>query len=135
MFSWLRKLFGGSQQAFQGSSELEIEDLKEGAGELADYGKEVAVHYSGWLYDPDKAQNKGRKFDSSLDRAEPFNFIVGAGHVIAGWDQGVRGMRVGGRRRLVIPPALAYGERGAGGVIPANASLVFEVELLEVKSL
>ncbi|MBL8489600.1 MAG: FKBP-type peptidyl-prolyl cis-trans isomerase [Rhodocyclaceae bacterium] len=105
---------------------LVIEDFSDGAGDEAVPGKRVSVHYTGWLTD-------GRKFDSSKDRNEPFEFPLGAGHVISGWDQGVAGMKVGGRRRLTIPPQLGYGARGAGGVIPPNATLVFEVELLGVR--
>ena len=95
-----------------------------GTGDTATSGQNVAVHYTGWLFDPAAPDNKGRKFDSSRDRGEPFRFLLGAGHVIAGWDQGVVGMRVGGQRRLTIPPELGYGARGAGGVIPPNATLV-----------
>jgi len=104
---------------------LVIEDLGVGAGDAAAAGRSVTVHYTGWLAD-------GTKFDSSRDRGEPFVFPLGARHVIAGWDEGVQGMRVGGVRRLTIPPALGYGARGAGGVIPPHATLVFEVELLGV---
>jgi FKBP-type peptidyl-prolyl cis-trans isomerase len=103
-----------------------------GTGETATAGRNVEVHYTGWLFDAAAADNKGRKFDSSRDRGEPFRFQLGAGHVIAGWDQGVQGMKVGGHRTLVIPPELGYGARGAGGVIPPNATLVFDVELLGV---
>jgi len=91
------------------------------------------VHYTGWLYDSAAPENKGAKFDSSRDRGVPFGFFLGAGKVIKGWDQGVVGMKVGGQRRLVIPPQLGYGERGAGGVIPPNATLIFDVELVDVK--
>jgi FKBP-type peptidyl-prolyl cis-trans isomerase len=104
-----------------------------GEGDLAEAGREVVVHYTGWLFDEAAPENKGRKFDSSRDLGEPFVFPLGAGHVIKGWDQGVAGMRVGGQRTLVIPPELGYGARGAGGVIPPNATLVFDVELLGVR--
>lgn len=107
------------------TTELIIEDITIGEGIEATPGKEVTVHYTGWLTD-------GQKFDSSKDRFQPFSFPLGAGHVIKGWDQGVAGMKVGGVRKLTIPPALGYGARGAGGVIPPNAVLVFEVELLKI---
>jgi FKBP-type peptidyl-prolyl cis-trans isomerase len=107
-------------------SELIIEELSVGQGDEATTGKTVVVHYTGWLTD-------GTKFDSSKDRNEPFDFPLGAGYVIRGWDQGVAGMKVGGTRKLTIPPEMGYGSRGAGGVIPPNATLVFEVELLAVK--
>jgi FKBP-type peptidyl-prolyl cis-trans isomerase len=110
-----------------------MSDLKQGTGETATAGHLVTVHYTGWLHDPAAPENKGRKFDSSRDRGEPFQFELGAGHVIAGWDRGVAGMKVGGQRRLTIPPELGYGARGAGGVIPPNATLVFDVELLAVE--
>jgi FKBP-type peptidyl-prolyl cis-trans isomerase len=112
---------------------LTIHDDKVGAGATAAPGKQVLVHYTGWLYDAGKDGNKGKKFDSSRDRGEPFAFRLGAGEVIRGWDTGFEGMRVGGQRTLVIPPALGYGARGAGGVIPPNATLIFEVELLDVR--
>ena len=105
---------------------LQTEDLETGNGAAAEKGRTVSVHYTGWLTD-------GRKFDSSKDRNQPFDFPLGAGHVIRGWDEGVVGMREGGRRKLTIPPEMGYGARGAGGVIPPNATLVFEVELLNVK--
>jgi len=111
-------------------SGLQIEDLVLGAGDPAASGKDVLVHYSGWLTGPDG--KPGRKFDSSHDRHEPFGFALGQGGVIAGWEEGVVGMRIGGKRRLLIPPALGYGEFGAGGVIPPNATLLFDIELLEV---
>jgi len=96
-------------------------------------GKTVVVHYTGWLYDPAAADKHGNKFDSSLDRGQPFSFPLGGQRVIRGWDQGVAGMKVGGKRTLIIPPDMGYGARGAGNVIPPNATLVFDVELLEVK--
>ncbi|MFN3450192.1 MAG: FKBP-type peptidyl-prolyl cis-trans isomerase [Roseococcus sp.] len=111
---------------------LKMEDLTKGEGAMALAGKRVEVHYTGWLHDPKAPETKGRKFDSSRDRGEPFAFPLGEGRVIAGWDRGVAGMRVGGHRRLTIPPEMGYGARGAGGVIPPNATLVFEVELLAV---
>jgi FKBP-type peptidyl-prolyl cis-trans isomerase FkpA len=110
-------------------SGLQYQDTVEGAGEVATKGADVSVHYTGWLYDNGE---KGAKFDSSKDRGTPFGFPLGAGHVIRGWDEGVQGMKVGGTRVLVIPPELGYGARGAGGVIPPNATLMFEVELLGV---
>lgn len=112
------------------ASGLDYEDNQLGDGETAVAGQEVSVHYTGWLY-PDETQ--GAKFDSSKDRQSPFVFSLGAGRVIKGWDEGVAGMRVGGIRTLIIPPALGYGARGAGGVIPPNATLKFEVELLGVR--
>jgi peptidylprolyl isomerase len=108
---------------------LQIIEVKEGTGPSA-AGKTAVVHYTGWLY---QNGQKGAKFDSSVDRNEPFEFPVGAGRVIKGWDEGVAGMKVGGKRTLIIPPALGYGARGAGGVIPPNATLMFDVELLGVK--
>ena len=107
-------------------------DLQTGAGTEALSGRRVIVNYSGWLFDPARPEQKGTQFDSSVGR-EPFAFTLGTGAVIRGWDKGVEGMRVGGKRRLIIPPDLAYGERGAGGVIPPNATLVFDVELLNVE--
>lgn len=107
------------------SSELIIEDLSVGSGSEAQAGNRVTVHYTGWL-------TNGTKFDSSVDRNDPFDFPLGRGHVIRGWDEGVAGMKVGGKRKLTIPPEMGYGARGAGGVIPPNATLVFEVELLGV---
>jgi peptidylprolyl isomerase len=109
---------------------LKYSDDKLGDGAAAAFGAKVTVHYTGWL-DNDGA--KGKKFDSSRDRGEPFTFTLGAQQVIAGWDEGVKGMKVGGRRILIIPPGLAYGAGGAGGVIPPNATLIFDVELLDVK--
>jgi len=108
------------------ASGLQYKDLAPGSGATAQSGKVAVVHYTGWLVD-------GTKFDSSLDRGEPFEFPVGGGRVIKGWDEGVAGMKIGGKRRLVIPPDLGYGAQGAGGVIPPDATLIFEVELLEVR--
>jgi len=113
-------------QIVMSSSGLQWQDLVIGNGNEAKAGNNVKVHYTGWLQD-------GTKFDSSVDRGQPFEFKLGAGKVIRGWDEGVEGMKVGGKRKLMIPPELAYGERGAGGKIPPNAILTFEVELLEVK--
>ncbi|RZT41432.1 FKBP-type peptidyl-prolyl cis-trans isomerase [Cupriavidus agavae] len=110
-------------------SGLQYEDTVVGSGDEAKAGTHVTVHYTGWLYENGQA---GKKFDSSKDRNDPFVFPLGAGHVIRGWDEGVQGMKVGGTRRLVIPADLGYGARGAGGVIPPNATLLFEVELLGV---
>lgn len=108
-------------------------DLQVGTGREAQKGKGLRVHYTGWLYDPTQPEMKGRMFDSSRERG-PFEFQLGAGQVIPGWDQGFDGMRIGGRRRLIIPPALAYGVDGAGGgIIPPNATLIFEMELLDVQ--
>ena len=114
-------------------TELQKIDTKQGTGAEASAGKPVLVHYTGWLYDPAAPDGKGAKFDSSRDRGVPFGFFLGGGRVIKGWDQGVVGMKVGGQRRLIIPPQLGYGERGAGGVIPPNATLMFDVELVDVK--
>lgn len=109
-------------------------DLSKGSGEEAVKGKTISVHYTGWLFDSGASDKKGVKFDSSKDRGEPFEFVLGSGMVILGWDQGFEGMRVGGKRSLLIPPEMGYGERGAGSSIPPNATLIFDVELLEVKS-
>lgn len=109
------------------SSGLQYWDLKQGTGATASTGKTVSVHYTGWL------AKDGKKFDSSVDRGQAFMFQLGAGQVIKGWDEGVSGMKVGGKRQLRIPPELGYGARGAGGVIPPNATLIFDVELLGVK--
>ena len=112
---------------------MQVIEHNAGEGDLAESGREVVVHYTGWLFDPNAGDNKGRKFDSSRDRGDPFAFPLGQGYVIKGWDEGVAGMRVGGSRTLVIPPEKGYGARGAGGVIPPNATLVFDVELLAVR--
>jgi FKBP-type peptidyl-prolyl cis-trans isomerase FkpA len=112
---------------------LDMMDLKKGTGPAIQAGQTAVVHYTGWLYAEDAPEKKGQKFDSSHDRNQPFPFPLGGGQVIPGWDQGVAGMQVGGQRRLVIPPELAYGANGAGGVIPPNATLVFDVELLAIQ--
>ena len=113
-------------------AQLQKIDVVEGTGPVASGGM-VTVHYTGWLHDPAAADGHGKKFDSSHDRREPFEFRLGAGQVIRGWDEGVAGMKVGGKRTLVIPPEMGYGARGAGGVIPPNATLVFDVELVAVR--
>ena len=111
-------------------SGLKYTDTTVGTGAVATKGHKVSVHYTGWLYNNGA---KGAKFDSSLDRGQPFGFALGAGQVIQGWDEGVAGMKIGGKRTLIIPPDLGYGARGAGGVIPPNATLMFDVELLGVQ--
>ena len=116
-----------------GITQLQMTDTKVGTGAEARPGRVVRVHYTGWLYDAGKPDKRGTKFDSSKDRNDPFEFPLGGGQVIPGWDEGFAGMKVGGTRVLTIPPHMGYGARGAGGVIPGNATLVFEVELLEVK--
>jgi peptidylprolyl isomerase len=109
---------------------LQITDIKVGAGATPKTGQTCVMHYTGWLYENGA---KGKKFDSSVDRGQPFEFPIGARRVIAGWDEGVASMKVGGKRTLIIPPSLGYGARGAGSAIPPNATLIFEVELLDVK--
>ena len=113
--------------------ELIKKDDVTGTGNEAAAGRRVTVHYTGWLYKEDAADHKGKKFDSSRDRGDPFTFRLGAGEVIDGWDKGVAGMKVGGRRTLTIPPDMGYGAQGSPGAIPPNATLVFDVELLDVK--
>lgn len=108
------------------ASGLQYWDIKAGTGKVAEKGHKVTVHYTGWL-------TSGKKFDSSVDAGRPFEFSLGAGQVIQGWDEGVAGMKIGGKRQLRIPPQLGYGDRGAGGVIPPNATLIFDVELLGVQ--
>ena len=115
------------------SSELTTIDVKTGTGKEATSGKMVRVHYTGWLFDKSAADNKGKKFDSSRDRSGNFTFPLGVGRVIKGWDQGVQGMKVGGQRTLIIPSSMGYGARGAGSIIPPNATLVFDVELMGVE--
>ena len=112
---------------------LVIKDTVLGNGRQAEKGLAVTVHYTGWLYDPNQKDGKGKKFDSSLDRNDPFVFNLGGGQVIRGWDEGVDGMKIHGKRTLIIPPDMGYGSRGAGGTIPPNAVLIFDVELLGVK--
>ena len=112
------------------ASGLIYEDKVAGIGDAAQAGQDVSVHYTGWLF---YGGERGKKFDSSKDRGDPFGFALGAGQVIKGWDEGVQGMKVGGTRMLTIPPGLGYGARGAGGVIPPNATLIFEVELLAIE--
>ena len=114
------------------TSELILIDQAVGTGKTAEAGVPVSVHYTGWLYDATRPGGKGQKFDSSVDRGQPFVFPLGGQRVIKGWDQGVVGMKVKGRRTLIIPPQFGYGERGAGGVIPPNATLIFDVELIDV---
>jgi FKBP-type peptidyl-prolyl cis-trans isomerase FkpA len=114
-------------------AELQRLDTRAGTGAVATSGSDVTVHYTGWLYDENAPDKHGVKFDSSVDRGQPFTFLLGAGQVIRGWDEGVAGMKVGGKRTLLIPADLGYGSNGAGGVIPPGASLVFDVELLDVK--
>jgi FKBP-type peptidyl-prolyl cis-trans isomerase FkpA len=114
--------------------ELQKTDVVKGTGEGVSLGQVAVVHYTGWLYETTADGHKGKKFDSSRDRGEPFRFTIGAGNVIKGWDDGVQGMQAGGQRRLVIPASLGYGERGAGGgVIPPNATLLFDIELLAIE--
>lgn len=115
-------------------NELVKNDVAVGAGEAIAPGKVAVVHYTGWLYDPSAPEHKGTKFDSSRDRGQPFRFPLGGRQVISGWDEGVAGMQVGGRRLLTVPASMGYGERGAGGVIPPNATLLFDVELLAIES-
>lgn len=120
----------GAAKMVKTPSGLEYIDLKIGTGDEAKPGKAVTVHYTGWL---DEKGERGKKFDSSFDRGRPFVFPLGAGRVIRGWDEGVAGMKVGGKRTLLIPPHLGYGSRGAGNTIPPNARLIFDVELLKVE--
>lgn len=119
-------------KAVKTASGLKMIDTKVGTGAEAKTGQYVTVHYTGWLYDA-ATKTKGKKFDSSVDRSMPFKFTLGAGKVIKGWDEGVAGMKIGGQRTLIISPELGYGERGAGGAIPPNATLIFDVELLGVE--
>jgi FKBP-type peptidyl-prolyl cis-trans isomerase FkpA len=122
-----------TESGASGVTTLQMTDITVGTGTVATSGKSVTVHYTGWLYNTGTADHHGSKFDSSRDRGQPFTFVLGTGQVIAGWDQGVAGMKVGGQRTLVIPPSLAYGDRSPGSGIPPNATLVFDIELLDVK--
>lgn len=124
---------GAAPAAVADVAALDIQDPVSGIGPEARPGMMVSVHYTGWLFDPSAADKRGKKFDSSKDRGQPFEFQLGQRDVIAGWDEGVKGMKVGGTRILTIPSAMGYGARGAGGDIPPNAALLFEVELLGVK--
>ena len=126
----LGRVDAATNQVIEMPNGLKYTDTKTGDGATATPGNKVSVHYTGWLYNNGA---KGAKFDSSVDRGQPFQFTLGAHQVIAGWDEGVAGMKVGGKRTLIIPPELGYGARGAGGVIPANATLMFDVELLGVQ--
>ncbi|MGH7114157.1 MAG: FKBP-type peptidyl-prolyl cis-trans isomerase [Stellaceae bacterium] len=126
----LRPAIAAQNQVIEMPDGLKYTDIKLGDGATATPGSKVSVQYTGWLY---KDGEKGAKFDSSRDRGQPFQFTLGAQQVIAGWDEGVAGMKVGGERTLIIPPELGYGARGAGGVIPPNATLIFDVELLQVQ--
>lgn len=131
--SFLVPTFAGGTPPADPPAELVITELAPGEGEAIAAGSTAVVHYTGWLFDPAAEDGKGAKFDSSVDRGQPFRFPLGAGRVIGGWDQGVAGMKVGEQRRLVIPPHLGYGNRGAGGVIPPDATLLFDVELLGIE--
>ena len=126
----LGRVDAATNQVIEMPNGLKYTDTKTGDGAAATSGNKVSVHYTGWLYNNGA---KGAKFDSSVDRGQPFQFTLGARQVIAGWDEGVAGMKVGGKRTLIIPPELGYGARGAGGVIPPNATLIFDVELLGVQ--
>ena len=126
----LGRVDAATNQVIEMPNGLKYTDTKTGDGATATPGNKVSVHYTGWLYNNGA---KGSKFDSSVDRGQPFQFTLGAHQVIAGWDEGVAGMKVGGKRTLIIPPELGYGARGAGGVIPPNATLMFDVELLGVQ--
>ena len=126
----LGRVDAAENQVIEMPNGLKYTDTKTGDGATATSGNKVSVHYTGWLYNNGA---KGAKFDSSVDRGQPFQFTLGAHQVIAGWDEGVAGMKVGGKRTLIIPPELGYGARGAGGVIPPNATLMFDVELVGVQ--
>jgi FKBP-type peptidyl-prolyl cis-trans isomerase FkpA len=133
LFLLSQPAYAAQESAAEAGLQFEKIDRKIGEGEEADVGKTVNVHYTGWLYDETAPDNKGRKFDSSHDRNAHFSFMLGAGKVIKGWDHGVRGMKVGGERTLIIPPAMAYGARGVGKMIPPNSTLIFDVELVGIQ--
>ena len=124
---------GAGPQSVAGPQSLQIVDLQAGDGASVAAGQTAVLQYTGWLYDASQPEHKGKQFDSSRGGPEPFRFTIGRGEVIKGWDQGVAGMKVGGRRRLIIPPDLAYGDTGAGGVIAPGATLVFDVDLLAIE--
>lgn len=124
---------GPAPAATSAVNTLESDDLKVGTGAPIAAGQQAVVQYTGWLYDASTADKKGKEFDSSANSGQPFRFVIGGGQVIKGWDQGVAGMQVGGRRRLIIPADLAYGQEGAGGVIPPGATLVFEITLVGIE--
>ncbi len=126
-------LFAEEKNMDEKITALKIIDKKIGDGSEAKANSTVSVDYTGWLYDPAAPDKKGKKFDSSLDRGDPFGFVLGRGTVIRGWDEGIKGMKEDGQRTLIIPPEMAYGNRGAGGLIPPGATLIFDVELLNVK--
>ena len=123
---------GDTKKMDEKIQELVIEDTKIGEGRESEKGLSISVHYTGWILDASKSDKKGDKFDSSLDRKQPFTFVLGVGQVIQGWDQGFDGMKIGGKRTILIPSEMGYGSRGAGNAIPPNADLIFEIELLEI---
>ena len=129
----VQPVFAAQENAAEAGLQFEKIDRKVGEGEEADIGKTVNVHYTGWLYDESAPDRKGRQFDSSYDRDAHFSFMLGAGKVIKGWDHGVRGMKVGGERTLIIPPEMAYGSRGVRKVIPPDSALIFDVELVGIE--
>lgn len=133
LFILPQPVFAAQENAGEPGLQFEKIDRKVGEGEEADIGKTVSVHYTGWLYDESAPDKKGRQFDSSYDRDAHFSFMLGAGKVIKGWDHGVRGMKVGGERTLIIPSDMAYGSRGVRKVIPPDAALIFDVELIGIE--
>jgi len=132
---WLSACSGPGNETslvLEDGSEFIVRTVVAGDGATAEPGGTMSVHYTGWLYDPNAENSRGAKFDSSVDRGVPFQFPLGAGRVISGWDQGVAGMKIGEKRELIIPPSMGYGDRGAGNLIPPGATLLFEVELLGI---